>query len=225
MLPLTKAHLTLTFAHGPNATDGAATLQADSQYGPARGRTAFRFSQGGIELSELDVDAGGAKAKGAMSLARRIAGHGRPDRGRRPRRLPAAGPGEGLGQAGRRAWRRRGAPRLDLTAEDVSSGAWKVRSARIKADGPLSRLPLSIDARGEAPGGRWRWRLGRAGPEQQDLRPDPERGRPHGPHRDQDPRGGQGPLRRRPDPGPSCAWPSTRGAPTSTPTWAARRPC
>ncbi|WP_254558656.1 hypothetical protein, partial [Salmonella enterica] len=61
-------HLTLTFAHGPNATDGAAALQATSDYGPARGRASFRFSPGGIELSDVDVDAGGAKAKGAVSL-------------------------------------------------------------------------------------------------------------------------------------------------------------
>jgi translocation and assembly module TamB len=156
-LPLTKAHLTLTFAHGPNATDGAAALQADSQYGPARGRTAFRFSPGGIELTELDVDAGGAKAKGAMALR-----DGLPATADL---TVAVGPGAFLpqGQVTGSA-KLVDAPgggvaiaTLDLTAEDVASGAWKVRSARIKADGPLSRLPLSIDARGEAPGGRWRF--------------------------------------------------------------------
>ncbi|RRN63753.1 translocation/assembly module TamB [Caulobacter sp. 602-1] len=156
MLPLTKAHLTLTFARGPNATDGVAALQADSGYGPARGRTAFRFSPGGIELSELDVDAGGAKAKGAMSLR-----DGLPATADL---TVAIGPGAFLPQGQvRGAAKLVDAPggggasaTLDLTAEDVATGAWKVRSARIKADGPLARLPLSIDARGEAPGGRWR---------------------------------------------------------------------
>ena len=159
-LPLTKAHLTLTFARGANATDGAAALTASSPYGPARGRTAFRFSPGGIELSELDVDAGGAKAKGAMSL-----------RDGMPATADltlAVGPGAFLPQGQvKGAARLVDAPgagasaTLDLTAEDVANGAWKVRSARIKADGPLARLPLSIDARGEAPGGRWK--LGGAG--------------------------------------------------------------
>lgn len=156
MLPLTKAHLTLTFARGPNATDGVAALQADSGYGPARGRTAFRFSPGGIELSELDVDAGGAKAKGAMSLR-----DGLPATADL---TVAIGPGAFLPQGQvRGAAKLVDAPggggasaTLDLTAEDVATGAWRVRSARIKADGPLARLPLSIDARGEAPGGRWR---------------------------------------------------------------------
>ncbi|HJV40757.1 translocation/assembly module TamB domain-containing protein [Caulobacter sp.] len=155
-LPLTKAHLALTFARGANATDGVAALQGQSAYGVARGRTAFRFSPGGIELSALDVDAGGAKAQGAVSLRNG---------------LPATadltlaiGPGAFLPQG-----QVKGTARLvdapgggattatfDLTAQDVASGGWKVRSARIKADGPLSRLPLSIDARGDAPGGRWR---------------------------------------------------------------------
>ncbi len=155
-LPLKKAHLTLNFAHGPNATDGAAALQATSDYGPARGRTAFRFSQGGIELTELDVDAGGAKAKGAVSLR-----DGMPATADL---VVAVGPGAFLPQGQVKGSAKLvdapggGGPSatLDLTAEEVAVGGWKLRSARIKADGPLARLPLSIDARGEAPGGFWK---------------------------------------------------------------------
>jgi translocation and assembly module TamB len=131
----------------------------------------------------------------------------------------------GLGQAGRRAWRGRGVRDLDLTAEDVVGGAWKVRSARIKADGPLARLPLSIDARGEAPGGRWR--IGGTGDLAQngkiyDLALDAagRMGRTEIKTRETAKvRFGDGPTQAR------CAWPSTRGAPISTPTWAVRRPC
>ncbi len=155
-LPLTKARLTVVFARGANATDGTAALQAQSAYGPARGRTAFRFSPGGIELSDLDVDAGGAKAKGAMSLRNG---------------LPATadltlaiGPGAFIPQGQVKGSARLvDAPgggtanaSLNLTAQEISFGGWKVRAAAIKADGPLSRLPLSIDARGDAPNGRWR---------------------------------------------------------------------
>ena len=155
-LPLTKARLNLTFARGASGTDGVAALQAQSPYGPARGRTAFRFSPGGIELSELDVDAGGAKARGAMSLR-----NGLPATADL---TVAIGPGAFLpqGQVNGTA-RLVDAPgggaataALNLTAQNVGAGSWKVRSATIKADGPLSRLPLSIDARGDAPNGRWR---------------------------------------------------------------------
>ncbi len=160
-LPLKKAHLTLTFAHGPNATDGAAALQATSDYGPARGRASFRFSPGGIELSDVDVDAGGAKAKGAVSL-----------RNAMPATADltvAIGPGAFIPQGQVKGSAKLvdapggGGPvaTLDLTAQDVAAGEWKLRQARIRADGPLARLPLSIDARGEAPGGFWK--LGGAG--------------------------------------------------------------
>jgi translocation and assembly module TamB len=40
---------------------------------------------------------------------------------------------------------------LDLAADDIVGGAWKVRHAAVKAAGPMARLPLTIDARGEAP--------------------------------------------------------------------------
>ena len=155
-LALSRARLTLTFARGANGADGAAAIQADSPYGPARGRAAFNFSPGGVELTDVDVDAGGAKASGALSLRDGL-----------PATADlqvAVGPGAFLPRGMVKGAARLvdapggGAPSavLDLVAEDVASGSWKVRAARIRADGPLTRLPLSIDARGEAPGGLWR---------------------------------------------------------------------
>ncbi len=153
-LPLKDAHVVLSFAKRPDGGDGTASIEAGSQYGPAKARTAFNFATGGLELSDLDVDAGGAKAKGAVSL-----------RSGRPATADltlAIGPGAFLAQ-GRVAGTARitdsaGGPvaQLDLTAEDIVGGAWKVRRAAVKAAGPMARLPLTIDARGEAPSGRWK---------------------------------------------------------------------
>ncbi|PHY20522.1 autotransporter [Caulobacter sp. BP25] len=155
-LPLTKARLNLVFARGANATDGTISLQAQSAYGPARGRTAFQFSPGGIELTDLDIDAGGAKAKGAMSLRDGLPATADLN--------VAIGPGAFIPQGQVKGSARivdapgggAASAILNLTAQDVGFGGWKVRTAAIKADGPLSRLPLSIDARGDAPNGRWR---------------------------------------------------------------------
>jgi len=152
-LPLKDAHVVLSFARGAAGTDGSARIDATSVHGPARGTTDFRFAPGGVELSNLDIDAGGAKAQGAVSLRR-----GRPATADL---TVAVGPGAFLAQG-----RVSGAVRiveaadganavLDLTAEDVIGGAWKMRSATIKASGPLARLPLTFAARGEAPAGRW----------------------------------------------------------------------
>jgi translocation and assembly module TamB len=77
---------------------------------------AFRFAPGGLELSDVDIDAGGAKAKGAVSL-----------RGGRPATADltlAVGPGaflpQGRGRARPRSSTRRAerVATLDLTAED-----------------------------------------------------------------------------------------------------------
>ena len=152
-LPLKNAHVVLSFAKRPDGGDGVASIEAGSQYGPAKGRAAFNFAPGGLELSDLDVDAGGAKAKGAVSL-----------RSGRPATADltvAIGPGAFLPQ-GRVSGTAKitdgaGAPmaQLDLTAEDIASGAWKVRRAAIKASGPMAHLPMTVDARGESPSGRW----------------------------------------------------------------------
>jgi translocation and assembly module TamB len=153
-LPLKNAHVVLSFAKRPDGGDGLASIEAASQYGPAKARAAFNFAPGGLELSNLDVDAGGAKAKGAVSLR-----NGRPATADL---TVAIGPGAFLtrgrvsgaariidGAAGPTA-------QLDLVADDIVGGAWKVRRAAIKAAGPMARLPLTLEARGEAPAGRWK---------------------------------------------------------------------
>lgn len=152
-LPLKDAKLAITFAKRADGGDGTASLQGGSQYGPARAKTAFRFAPGGLELSELDVDAGGLKAQGAASLR-----NGRPATADlavdvRPGAFLAQGAVRGAVKLVDAA----GGPTatLDLVAQDVASGAWKLRTATIKAAGPMSRLPLTVDARGEAPAGRW----------------------------------------------------------------------
>lgn len=153
-LPLKDAKLALTFAKRADGADGAAFLEATSQYGPARAKTAFAFAPGGLELSELAVDAGGLKAGGAASLR-----NGRPATADLTVNV---GPGAFLAQGSVRGSVKivdaAGGPTatLDLSAQDVTGGAWKIRNAAIKASGPMNRLPLTLDARGEGPSGRWR---------------------------------------------------------------------
>ena len=153
-LPLKDAHVVLSFAKRPDGADGTASIEAGSQYGPARGRTAFRFAPGGLELSDLDIDAGGAKAKGAVSLRSGLPATAD--------LVVAVGPGAFLAQ-GRVSGTAKvvdGASgpvaQLDLTADEMTDGAWKLRHAAIKAAGPMARLPLTIDAHGESPSGHWK---------------------------------------------------------------------
>lgn len=157
-LPLKNANLTLTFMQKPGGGDGQITLTAASPYGPARVNTDFGFAAGGLDLTNLDADAGGVRAKGAISL-----------RYFRPSTADLAinvGPGALLAEgsvagtvkiadsaAGPRA-------RLDLAAKDAvlrdASGVF-LEEATIQADGPLARLPLRIQAKGDAPNGAYRF--------------------------------------------------------------------
>ncbi|WP_269716759.1 translocation/assembly module TamB domain-containing protein [Caulobacter sp. NIBR2454] len=154
-LKLTNAHVVLTFAQGAANTDGAIAITADSEYGPARARSDFRFAPGGMEFSGLDADAGGVKAQGDMSLRR-----GRPASADL---TLAIGPGallqEGTINGTALIADSAGGPRakLDLKADNAvpkGSDVW-LRRAEIRADGPLDRLPFSITANGDARPGRW----------------------------------------------------------------------
>jgi translocation and assembly module TamB len=149
-LPLQAAHIVLSFAKAPNGWLGQVAVNASSQYGPARARSDFRFVPDGLDLTGLDADAGGVKAKGALSL-----------RGGSPSTADlqlAVGTGVLLtrGSAGG-ALRITAGPgpamaNLDLHAKDAvvrDSGVW-LRSAAISGSGPLTRLPLHVQAEGEA---------------------------------------------------------------------------
>lgn len=158
-LPLQRAHIVLSFARGPAGTDGTVAVTADSEHGPARARTDFRFAEGGLDLSGLDADAGGVKATGSLALRR-----GRPSTANL---ILAVGPGALLtsGQiSGTAVLSDAGADgraTLNLTAQDaVVRGAAGLRFGRgtITADGPLSRLPVAVDLRGAYGTNRWRFK-------------------------------------------------------------------
>ncbi|HEV2082504.1 MAG TPA: translocation/assembly module TamB domain-containing protein [Brevundimonas sp.] len=69
-LALTEARMTLTFAKGPNETDGRIAVTAGSPYGPARAVAAFSLAQNRTRLTGLDLNAGGVTAQGDVTLSR-----------------------------------------------------------------------------------------------------------------------------------------------------------
>lgn len=154
-LPLRDGRLALVFQRQPDGGAGTASLEALSGYGPARGRTDFAFARGGLDLDALDLDAGGLKARGAVSLRRGAAS--------RADLTLDVGPGAFL-DAGRANGSLRivdgaGGPRanLALTARNARWGGrdFVVRAASLTADGPMSRLPFALSARGVSQRGPW----------------------------------------------------------------------
>ncbi|MEO8113832.1 MAG: translocation/assembly module TamB, partial [Phenylobacterium sp.] len=138
-LPLKAAHVVLSFVRKPDGSSGMVAVTAQSAYGPARGRADFRFPAGGVDLSGVSVDAGGLKASGSLSLRRSAPSAAD--------LLVAVARGAFL-DAGTVAGTVRivdaaGGPRasLDLTGVNarLPGSAITLRTARVSADGPLSR--------------------------------------------------------------------------------------
>ena len=154
-LPLRDGRLTLTFQRQADGSSGQVSLTANSQYGPARARSDFRFPRGGVDLTNLSVDAAGLKADGALSLRARSPSAANLDlvveKGAFIDSGRIAGTARIVDSAdGPRA-------NLNLTAQNVRQGRGEVvlRAARLTADGPLDRLPFSLDARGASGQGSW----------------------------------------------------------------------
>jgi translocation and assembly module TamB len=144
-LVVTPARLTLTFATTPAGFDGRFALNGGSTYGPASASAGFRFVEGGVDLNDAALDAGGVRANGDLALR-----NGAPSSADL---TFAAGPGaflvRGTSSGALRLTDGGGGPRatLSLTGDDlVVRGAENnpIERVRLTADGPLSRLPFQI---------------------------------------------------------------------------------
>lgn len=151
-LPLENVRLTLSFLRQANGSSGMIAVKADSNYGKAQARGDFRFPQGGVDLTNLGVDAGGLKAGGSVSLRRSTPSSAD--------LTLAVGRGAFL-DAGEIAGAVRivdapGGPRahLNLTAEGVRTpgSTVAIAVAQLKADGLLAELPYTVNATGAASG-------------------------------------------------------------------------
>ena len=151
-LSLKNAHLHLAFLRGPAGFDGDFALASDSDYGPARAKAGFRFAPGGLDLSGIDADAGGAQMSGALAL-----------RNSSPSSADlklAIGPGAVLTQghvAGTVKVVGGASPTaaVDLIAQNavLRGDGTVLTSAHLTGTGPLARLPFQLAADAQTPQG------------------------------------------------------------------------
>ena len=155
-LKLRAAHLILSFQHNLGGGDGHVSLAAASDYGPAQAASVFRFTEGGLDLTKLDVNAGGVTAAGSVALRR-----GEPSSADL---TLAAGPGALLSQ-GHATGRVRIVDAAGGATADISLHAGEaivrgnglsLKSLEFTAAGPMRRLPYKIAANGPSAGGPWR---------------------------------------------------------------------
>ena len=154
-LALNAGRLVLVFQGKPDGSNGSVSLVANSEYGPATARSDFRFSPGGVDLIDLNMDAGGAKAQGSLSLRSRAPSAADLTVDVGPGAFLDAGRVTGTAKilnqdGGLRAVLNLGAENLRARGSSVS-----VRAAHLTANGPLGRLPYDLTARGASGQGAW----------------------------------------------------------------------
>lgn len=152
-LTLTRANLILSFRKGADSSDGRVTINAGSNYGPASASGAFFLGGPAIRLSDVDLDAGGVKAQGAVALSNQIPSSADLTFSARPGAFFVSGSAEG-----RVRLIDGGGPNsavMDVTARNLRlAGAdWTIRSLDVDGTGTLDRLPmnLSVDVSGSNP--------------------------------------------------------------------------
>ncbi|HEY1751000.1 MAG TPA: translocation/assembly module TamB domain-containing protein [Caulobacteraceae bacterium] len=155
-LPLTAAHVKLSFLKGPADTNGVFALTAASPYGPARADTGFRFAGDGVDLTGLSVDAGGAHAAGAAALRRGAPSSADLTFSVGPGAFLSRGEASGHLTIAQAAGGARASLRLTAAGAMTREGGVLVEKASLTADGPLASLPYRLQASGFTSHGSWR---------------------------------------------------------------------
>ena len=150
-LIVAPANLTLSLAKDGPALGGRVGLAGPSTYGPASLKAAFRVAGGGVEVRDLDADAGGVKASGSLALQGSGPASADLTLQVRPGAFLDAGRLDGtvrLAQAG-------GGLTAHLALDGAGIAAPGVQgvlhSVRLRADGPFDHLPLQIAADATSP--------------------------------------------------------------------------
>ncbi len=144
-LALTDARMTLTFAKGPNETDGRIALTAGSPYGPARAVAAFGLAQNRTRLTGVDLNAGGVVAQGDVTLSRGFPSSADLTFTARPGAFLRSGTLDGRvrltdGDASESAV-------LNVSGRNVTfaGSALSIRTLELRGAGSLANLPFTAD--------------------------------------------------------------------------------
>ncbi|THD58461.1 MAG: translocation/assembly module TamB [Phenylobacterium sp.] len=154
-LPLKDAHLTLSFQRKSDGSSGTVVLAALSDYGAVRARSDFRFPEGGLDLTDLSLDAGGVKASGALSLRNNAPSAANLDLTVTQGAFLAAGKVAGSVRIADTAGGAHATANLTADNARLPGSTVTVRSGKFSADGPLGHLPYQTQLIGASDGGAW----------------------------------------------------------------------
>ncbi len=145
-LVLTNADLILSFRKGADASDGRIVLNSGSNYGPARASGNFFLGGQQLRLSDVDVNAGGVTAQGAIALSNNYPSSA--DLTFTARQGAFLASGEANGRVRLTDGGGDQSAVLDVTGRNVrlAGSTWVVRNLSLKGQGTLERLPFTLSA-------------------------------------------------------------------------------
>ena len=145
-LVLSDAEMILSFRRGEDASDGRIAVTAGSNYGPARASGNFFLGGDRIRLTDVDLNAGGVTAEGAIALSNNVPSSADLTFTARPGAFLASGTADGRIRLTEGAGAETAV--LDVTGRNVrfAGSTWVVRSLDLKGRGTLDRLPFSLQA-------------------------------------------------------------------------------
>lgn len=143
-LILTDAEMVLSFRRGADASDGRIAVTAGSNYGPARASGNFFLGGDRIRLSDVDLNAGGVVAQGAIALSNNIPSSADLTFTARPGAFLASGVADGRVRLTEGAGSETAI--INVTGRDVrlAGSTWVVRSLDLNGRGTLDRLPFTL---------------------------------------------------------------------------------
>lgn len=143
-LILTDAEMVLSFRRGADASDGRIALTAGSNYGPARASGNFFLGGDRIRLSDVDLNAGGVIAQGAIALSNNVPSSADLTFTARPGAFLASGTADGRIRLTEGAGTETAI--LNVTGRDVrfAGSTWVIRTLDLNGRGTLERLPFTL---------------------------------------------------------------------------------
>lgn len=145
-LALTDAEMVLSFRRGADASDGRIAVTAGSNYGPARASGNFFLGGDRLRLTDVDLNAGGVTAQGAIALSDNVPSSADLTFTARPGAFLASGTADGRIRLTEGAGDETAI--LAVTGRNVqlAGSTWIIRTLDLNGRGTLERLPFTLKA-------------------------------------------------------------------------------
>ncbi len=145
-LRMTETDLILTFRKGPDGSDGRFSLTGASNYGPAVARSNFYLGGRHLRLTDVDLNAGGVSAQGAVALSNNFPSSADLTFTAEPGAFLTSGTASGRIRLTEGAGDETAI--LSVTASNVrlAGASYVIRALRLNGRGTLERLPFTVAA-------------------------------------------------------------------------------